>query len=151
MELDSDWRELTALSARYARGLDDKDYALLRTCFTATARTSYGTGNAGVDRGDLSYETPEAMIDAMRRIQAPLRTLHRMSNHLFDIDGDLATGRVYLHQFQLREGDGPARTTEYFAWYDDSYVRTAAGWRFQERHATTLWATGGWIGDPAAG
>lgn len=151
MPFDSDWLALTELCTRYSCGLDSKDYELLRTCFTDDAHTSYGTGNAGVSRDELTYETPDAMIAAMRRIHARLQTMHRNTNHRFTIHGDRATGRVYLDQFQLRDGqsDDP-RTTQYFAWYDDVYVRTTDGWKIQERHATTVWVTGGWIGEGAA-
>ena len=31
-------------------------------------------------------------------------------------------------------------------WCDDIYVRTAEGWRINERHFTIVWTEGTWIG-----
>jgi hypothetical protein len=145
-----DWIELLELCSRYSRGLDTKDYELLRTCFPDEVRLSYGTGLEAVTRGHLTYTTPEQFIESIRRIHGPLRTLHRNTNHHFDIDQDRATGRVYIDQFQVRleEGTEP-RTTQYVGWYDDAYVRTPTGWKFYERHSTVVWVTGGWLGEAA--
>lgn len=60
---------------------------------------------------------------------------HAALNHLFDIDGDTATGTVYVHAF-VADADG-ARN-ESLGYYEDAYVRAADGWKFQRRTVHTL-------------
>ena len=58
--------------------------------------------------------------------------VHGVSNPLIEIDGDRATGRWYLHQpMALRPNDD---CFWFVAQYEDEYVRTAEGWKFQNVH-----------------
>jgi ketosteroid isomerase-like protein len=50
-------------------------------------------------------------------------------NHVIDLDGDHATGRCYLDLRATRDGISMMGS----GCYDDRYVRTAAGWKFQSR------------------
>lgn len=52
------------------------------------------------------------------------------------IDGDTAAGRAYLVELNVPV-DGDRRIL--VAWYDDTYRRTAAGWRFSGRSLTRLY------------
>ena len=55
-----------------------------------------------------------------------------VQQHLVDLDGDAARGTCYI---DLRaEVDGTSMIGG--GWYDDRYVRTPAGWRFQSRKIT---------------
>jgi ketosteroid isomerase-like protein len=78
--------------------------------------------------------------DAIRTFYAGLieNTTHRCHlalNHLIDVDGDTAAGRVYIHAFvTMRDG----RRDESLGYYSDSYIRTAEGWKFQRRAAHPL-------------
>ncbi|MGF1595346.1 MAG: nuclear transport factor 2 family protein [Acidimicrobiales bacterium] len=52
------------------------------------------------------------------------------------VDGDSGTGRRYMQEV-ARTATG--RTTLYHGYYDDTYVRTGAGWRFAERRLVWLY------------
>jgi hypothetical protein len=147
-----DWVALLALCNRYSRGFDTRDYDLVLSCFVPGAPTSYDCSQLDVPMDVLHYDTPEDLISDMRRVHAPLRGVqHRNSNHDFQIDGDRATGRVYVDGFQVRtEGLSQPETVHHIGWYDDVFVRTPGGWRFAERHCTLVWSEGRWLGAPAA-
>jgi hypothetical protein len=148
-----DWIELMSLCTRYSRGFDTRDYDLVLSCFVPDAPTSYDCSQLDLPVDVLTYATPEDLIADMRVVHAPLRGLqHRNSNHLFEIDGDRATGRVYVDGFQVRTDRGATETVHHIGWYDDVFVRTAGGWRFAERHCTLVWSEGRWLGAaPAEG
>lgn len=83
---------------------------------------------------------PVQGVDAIRAFFAALveNTTHRChlaSNHVIDVDGDRASARVYLHAFVVT-ADGSR--DESLGYYDDEYVRTADGWRFQRRTVQPL-------------
>jgi hypothetical protein len=51
----------------------------------------------------------------------------------FDVDGDAATGRCELQEFNV-VADGSRRV--FAGHYDDTYRRTPEGWRFTSRRLT---------------
>lgn len=53
-------------------------------------------------------------------------------NHVVDLDGDVATGRCYL---DLRASAG-GQSMIGSGFYEDAYVRTTEGWKFQSRKLT---------------
>lgn len=61
--------------------------------------------------------------------------LHVASNQRFDIDGDSARGTVY-YIAQARTKDGGDAVGR--GYYEDTYVRTAEGWRIRLRKAFAL-------------
>lgn len=68
-----------------------------------------------------------------------LTSQHAMSNHLVDVDGDRATSLTYGQWYLLRPGDVEWRGG---GWYDDSWVRTADGWRIVTRVNRITWFRG---------
>lgn len=148
MTKSDDWIDLLALVARYSRGLDTKDYQLFRSCFVDPIHVTYDVSTAGVPADRLTFHSIDHLATESQRIHAPLhRIMHRNTNHSFVIDGDRATGRVYVDLFQVRlqDRDQP-ETVHHLGWYDDVYLRTADGWKFSERHYVTNWSEGAWIG-----
>lgn len=142
-----DWVQLYDLVTRYSRGLDTKDYDLVRSVWAPDARISYDLSNVGVDRALLTYHSGEEMARDAQHIHEPLlATMHRNSNHWFDIHGDNATGRVYVDLFEVRVSDGVPSTVHHLGWYNDVYVRIDGEWRIKERHFTIKWSEGDWIG-----
>jgi hypothetical protein len=64
--------------------------------------------------------------------------MHYMLNPLIEIDGDRATGTVTgLFAFH---GEAPSAPIWLCNIYDDTYVRTPAGWRFQSVRIRTVFA-----------
>jgi len=142
-----DWVQLYDLVTRYSRGLDIRDYDLVRSVWAPEPHISYDLSNVGVERELLTYHSAEEMATDAEHIHAPLlATMHRNSNHWFDIDSDGATGLVYVDLFEVRVSDGVPSTVHHIGWYDDRYVRVDAEWRIKERHFKIKWSEGQWIG-----
>jgi ketosteroid isomerase-like protein len=60
---------------------------------------------------------------------------HLTMNHIIDVDGDTARGTIYCHAFVIAP-DGSR--DDNLAIYEDSYIRTDEGWKFQYRSAKPL-------------
>ena len=116
------WRDLEAvkqLKYRYLRTLDTKQWAEFEACFLPEATADYN----GLEFADRS-----ALVEYMRtNLGEGLITLHQVHHPEITVDGDVATARWYLQDKVLV----PAFSfmLEGAAFYEDRYVRTAAGWR----------------------
>src|ERR1700704_942108 len=89
---DRDWIALHKLVTAYSRGLGTRDYALLRSVWADDPDISYDLSNVGVERELLTYHSAEEMARDAEAIHAPLlATMHRNSNHWFEVDGDAAS------------------------------------------------------------
>lgn len=129
MTKSDDWIELLALVARYSCGLDTKDYDLFRSCFVDPIHVSYDVSTASVPADRLTFHSIDHLAAESRRIHAPLhRIMHRNTNQSLTIDGDRATGRVYVDLFQVRlEGRDEPETVHHLGWYDDVYSAPPTG------------------------
>lgn len=107
-------------------GLCDDNYA-------ADPLAALFTDDAVWDGGPIGTHTGR---EAIRRFfqGSPARVpfaLHLVTNPIIDVDGDTATGRWYLWEPLVYALEGGDRAYWMSANYDDRYVRTAQGWRFQ--------------------
>jgi hypothetical protein len=143
-----DWIALHELVTRYSRALDTKDYQLLRTIWAPEFHGVYDMSSAGVPGALLTYNSGEELCTDVQSIHVPLlHIMHRNTNHWFDIDGDRATGRVYLDMFQMKMKDGRPETVHHLGWYNDVYVRLDGRWFITERNFTSKWTEGHWLGE----
>jgi ketosteroid isomerase-like protein len=116
-----DIEEIKQLKARYAAACDN-DYE-------ADAIAALFTDDAVWDGGMMGYaKSREGIREFFANASSIVGfAVHGLSNPLIDVDGDVATGRWYLHQ--------PMTVNDACFWfcarYEDEYVRTAQGWKFQ--------------------
>jgi 3-phenylpropionate/cinnamic acid dioxygenase small subunit len=69
------------------------------------------------------------------------QAVHQVSNHLVDVDGDVASGTLLCTaRLVTVEGD---RVTElvHIAGYQDRYERREGVWRIREREVRIMWST----------
>jgi hypothetical protein len=67
-------------------------------------------------------------------------TMHHITNHIVDVDGDAASGITYCLAYHLcKDADGD-RIETLGVTYADTYVRTGDGWRIHTRRATRVWS-----------
>ena len=64
----------------YSRGLDTRDYALLRSVWADDPDISYDLSNVGVERELLTYHSAEEMARDAEAIHAPLLAGHDPAN-----------------------------------------------------------------------
>jgi len=114
---------------RYATGIDTRDWALFRTCFTEKCHADYG--DIGV------WDGVDAITEFMTVSHADMgHTLHRMTNMAITVNGDGATSRSYVDAL-LMMGDGKTAISAQ-GFYDDELVRAGDGWRIARRTFTTV-------------
>jgi 3-phenylpropionate/cinnamic acid dioxygenase small subunit len=117
---------------RYAAGIDRRDWDMLRNCFTADCKTDYGRSGQWQER-----EPFVAWLDEIHRDVGP--TMHRMSNHQIDVDGDGASATSYLDALLRVEHRG-FDLLHVVATYTDELVRTDEGWKIASRRVDDfLW------------
>ena len=105
---------------RYLRSLDTKDWTTFESTLTEDVTGNYGESLAFSNRNEL--------VGYMRENVGPaVITEHRVAHPEIEIDGDTARGRWYLQDRVI--------VAEFSfmligaAFYDDTYRRTADGWR----------------------
>ncbi len=123
-----DLEDIRRLVHRYADAAsrDDRD---------AWVATWSDDGVWEIGRGPVSGRAAiSAAFDrAMDLFEAVVQLAH---NGEATVDGDRAAGRWYMSEATLTRS---GKRALYFGYYDDVYVRTAAGWRFASRRLTWLY------------
>jgi 3-phenylpropionate/cinnamic acid dioxygenase small subunit len=124
--VDADREQIADVLIRYATGIDFKDWALLRTCWTEDVDVDYGE----VGR----YSGADAITGLMEQLHGAMGpTYHRLTNFAIAVDGDSATARSYVHAVLQAVSDDAASWVEALGHYDDELIRTADGWRIARR------------------
>jgi hypothetical protein len=118
-----DIEEIKQLKARYAAACDD-DYAPDELAALFTEDAIWDGGFMGYAKGRETIR--RFFVNASRAVGF---AVHGIGNPIIEVDGDRATGRWYLFQpMAMRGGD---QAFWYCARYEDEYVRTVEGWKFQ--------------------
>jgi len=126
-----DYIEIQELVAKYAYALDsgaENGYAYANL-FTPDALF------VGMNQGDKgrSYKGREALAGLARGgKRGPLYVSHFNTTVIIEPAVDGATGKVYVVIVEPGEGGTPGAITN-GGHYQDSYVKTPAGWRFKQR------------------
>ena len=139
---------ITKLLAQYSFLIDTRRPADVATeVFTPDAVLHYSMGNiAGKDAiAEMSSQSLKLLSGSM----------HFLGNMSIDIGGDAAASRTYYQSWHwLAETDvlGPLRPVDFVfvGYYSDRLVRTAQGWRIQERTVRRLGPSPVGIGMPTA-
>jgi 3-phenylpropionate/cinnamic acid dioxygenase small subunit len=128
--VDREIREDVAdLLVRYASGIDRRDWALLRSCFTDDCQADYG------DVG--RWSGGDAITEWMRKTHEPLgRSLHRITNASVTWDGDAVAVRSYVDAIVLAPDN--VRGAQSAGFYDGVVVRAAGGWKIAHRTFTMV-------------
>jgi len=123
-------RACEKLSVAYARAVDFRDYDTFVELFADDARLELG----------MRLEGKDAIRRSMEGRAEDIRTRHVLTNISVEaLDSKHARGIVYLTLYRhvgldsLREAPVPSTLPTAVGHYDDTYILTAAGWRFQTR------------------
>lgn len=115
---------------RYAKGIDQRDWELFRTCWTDEITVDYGPLGTFTD--------PDALTDIVRQTHGGMGdTYHRLTNFDITIDGDKATARAYVQAVLMLVPGDQSQWIEATGHYDDTLELTGAGWRIRTRVAYT--------------
>jgi 3-phenylpropionate/cinnamic acid dioxygenase small subunit len=124
--VNEDRSQIAEVLIRYATGIDFKDWALFRTCWT---------DEVDIDYGDLGkFTDADAFTTLMTQLHDGMgQTYHRISNLVIDVDGDRATARSYVHALLMAIPGDSASWVDALGHYDDELVRTPEGWQICKR------------------
>lgn len=115
----ADIAAISRLKYRYLRTLDTKQWDDFEACFLPEATADYN---------GLRFEDRDALVAYMRENLGPgMITMHTVHHPEVTVDGDHATGRWYLQDKVVVEAF--RFMLEGAAFYEDTYLRTADGWR----------------------
>jgi uncharacterized protein (TIGR02246 family) len=122
-----DYIEIRQLVARYAYAVDTgadngRVYAAL-----------FAADGVFADAAGRETKGRDALAGLARRFtRGPQSASHFIVNHVIEPAADGATGKQYILQLRIGEGERP---NDVFGGgrYDDVYVKTTEGWRFKRR------------------
>ncbi len=134
LQAAADKLEIHELLARYARGVDTKDWALYRSVFTPDATIDYSSAGAIAGTRDEVAAWLEAGF-----VHIPM-TQHFISNIEVDLDGDRASARaMFYNPMQL---PGMTDLSYCGGYYHHDLVRTVDGWKSRRLVEQNLWFVG---------
>jgi ketosteroid isomerase-like protein len=120
---------------RYASAIDDKDWALFRTCWTDDCEASFS---------GLRYVGRQELSDGLEDMHAPLDgSLHRFSNvKITSFDGDTAQATSYVHAVMVKAAHPDGADFHMFGYYEDELVKDDGAWKIARRAFHTVWSQG---------
>lgn len=125
--------EVADVLVRYATGIDRRDWALLRSCFTPDCDADYGD-----DIGH--WHDADELVAWMAAAHEPCGfTLHRITNVAVTPavgDADRVHARCYVDALVLGADNRDGMRA--VGCYDDDLVATGDGWRIARRRYTMV-------------
>ncbi len=138
VELLWDKLAITDLMHAFGRGLDLHDWALYQStlCDELTVDFSRLTGNPPVQTTAADFA---GFADA---VLSPLTVHHQYSNANIKVNGDNATGKIYMVARHLNTDTGQWNTQ--YGWYENEFVRADGdyGWKISVLKHDFQWLAG---------
>ncbi|MFI5040914.1 MAG: nuclear transport factor 2 family protein [Acidimicrobiales bacterium] len=125
------------LARAYARGVDRRDWALVRSCFADEAVVEGTRSNGPID----AY-----LAELRPGVERFASTMHVMANQLIDLDGDrgaMETYAVAFHWVATPAGTAHADNLVVGVRYHDEVVRRGDGWVITHRRVSGDWQVSG--------
>jgi len=127
-----DEQAIRAVLHRYCRGIDRRQFDLVRSCYHPDGWDDHGAFRGGV----------EGFIEHCRSGLARYeRTMHFMGNMFIEVSGHLAKAETYtiaFHRVPARNGKPPRDHLVGFRYVDD-FERRGGEWRIKKRVCAFEW------------
>ncbi|TDI58197.1 MAG: nuclear transport factor 2 family protein [Alphaproteobacteria bacterium] len=134
-----DYNEITRRRYEYAVGIDTHDWALLRSIFTDEITMDFSSYSGQPS----ATTTADDWVAGCKLLFMGLdATQHVMTNPIVDVDGDVATQRMYMKAEHFLQNDQGSPDFALAGYYDDKLIRTSDGWRIEAVTLTILWNRG---------
>jgi hypothetical protein len=139
-KVDLLWDKLAIaeLMNSFGRALDLHDWALYERCFCDPLEVDFQrlTGRAPV------LTNPRAWARFAASALARLAVHHQYSNHAIRVQGDVATGTVYMVARHHSPDSGEWNTQ--YGWYENTFARCEGdfGWRIRRLKHEFQWISG---------
>ena len=127
-DLGDRW-QIQQLLVDYVTAIDSRHFDGLDAVFTLDAYIDYRA------MGGIAGHYPQVKTWLSEVLPAFAGYAHMLGLPSITVSGDTATARTFCFNPMVFAGDPPA-TMLLGLWYDDEFVRTAAGWRMSRRVET---------------
>jgi 3-phenylpropionate/cinnamic acid dioxygenase small subunit len=124
---------------RYASGIDMRNWALYRQCFTDEVEVDFTSWSGGTPRKLSADDWVAGVRSTLAGFDA---TQHTLTNFVIDLRGDEATAVVYMsaqHYLPNSMGDSTLLIGGY---YTHELVRAATDWKIRKARLTVTWTVG---------
>jgi SnoaL-like domain len=136
-DTESDVVAITQLVNLYGLAVDSRRWELFDRIFTPDVDADYGVTSHWTDR--------ERFKGDFAAFHAPFdSTQHTMSTHVVHVDGNRAYSFCNGAWRLVRTAADGDPLWDGTGWYDDTLLRTPAGWRISRRVCRITW----WTGNP---
>ncbi len=135
-----DHLEICDVLARFAEGLDSRDFELYRSIMTDEVEIDYSSWRP--DEPPRTVLADDWVARGARRMLGLDATQHSLTNIRTTIDGDTAVATAYVvaeHFLANNEGDSAFVINGY---YRDTLVRTSDGWKLSGIALNVRWMAG---------
>jgi len=137
MAYRDDIAALNQLAYRYAAAVDACDMELFKSVLTEDARLR--AYNPGQDEPFNDISGHDALVKVNEIMLGMFDgTMHMMTNHLVNVDGDTASGQLLCTARHIPKGENHVLSIQIR--YEDDYVRQGAEWKICDRQLRFLWA-----------
>ena len=127
---------IARLPRLYARGIDRRDWDLVRSCFTKDAQ---------IEGSRATASATEYLSQLRAGVEYYPTTMHFMGNQLVEVDGDRGHVETYAVAYHWKAevaGDDHPENIVVGVRYQDSVVRDGDGWLIAHRHVDPDWKQG---------
>ena len=131
--------EISDTVIRYATGVDMRDWATFRSCFTDEVDIDLTSFRGGSPVHLMADEWTERVRKGISRFKS---TQHLSTNHVITLNGDEATCVSYMqarHYFPLETGE---HCFIMGGFYTNTLVRTPQGWKIRKLKQIVTWTEG---------
>jgi hypothetical protein len=131
----SDRNDIIQLINLYGFAMDTQRWDLFDRIFARDVDADYGATSHWTDLASFKrdFGSFHEVFDA---------TQHVMTNHLVTVTGDHASSHTYGAWRLIRHAAGDPPVWDGTGWYDDTWERTAEGWRISKRTCGVVFWTG---------
>jgi SnoaL-like domain len=130
---------ISDVQLRYATGVDMRDWALYRSCFTDEIDTDFSSA-VGTPRQHMKAD--DWVEFARRTIDGMKATQHMITNHVITVEGDEATCVAYVQARHHLPNETGGSDQVMYGYYTNRFVRTLDGWKIRTCKLTVTWNEG---------
>lgn len=137
LEQLNDLEEIRNLRRRYSHYYDGQDIESLCTLFAEDAVCQWDEKHGGCWNGIA--EIRRNYLAFSEKFPGYFSVLHAVTNHIVELTGEhTARGRCFLLDYNFLKTERPTPLGTVGV-YDDIYIKTAEGWKFQRVSLDFLW------------
>lgn len=142
VQLLLDRAEVADVVSRYAQGIDTRDFALLRTCYTDEIEMDFSPTVVGMTR---THFRADEWVEMVSRFHSQFDgTEHILVPEGIDVDGDSARCYAVMHASHFKRDAKGSPHHLIAGSYDMTFMRTADGWKMSKASQVVRWVEGNW-------